>query len=88
MFDFAAVPAIVVICYFIGFFVKRLGPSDKLDKQIPVICDVSGAILGIITYITIPGYIPAENWLVAIVLGLVSGAAATGANQVYKQLKK
>lgn len=85
MLDFVAMPAIVVVAYFIGLFVKTLGTSDKLDKWIPVICGGTGAILGIVTYFTIPGYIPAENWLVALVIGIVSGLSATGINQIYKQ---
>jgi predicted branched-subunit amino acid permease len=85
MLDFVAVPAIVVITYFIGLIIKNFG---KLDKWIPIICGGSGAIIALVAFFTIPGYIPAENWLVAIVLGIVSGLSSTGANQVYKQLKK
>lgn len=85
--DFVAVPAIVVICYFIGYCVKTFGQSDKIDKFIPIICGVVGAILGIVVFFTIPGFLAAENWLIAIVLGLVSGCSSTGMNQIYKQLK-
>ena len=85
MFDFVAFPAIMCICYFIGLAVKTFGTSEKLDKWIPIICGGSGMALAIIVYFTIPGYIPAENWLVALCIGLVSGLAATGANQIYKQ---
>jgi hypothetical protein len=34
---------------------------------------------------TMPGY-PAKDYLTAIAVGIVSGLAATGINQVYKQL--
>ena len=34
----------------------------------------------------IPEYIGAENWAVAVAIGIVSGFAATGVNQIYKQL--
>ena len=88
MLDFVAIPAIVVITYFIGLIVKNLGSSEQLDKWIPVICGGSGAIIAVVAFFTIPGYIPADNWLVAIVLGIVSGLSATGANQVYKQFTK
>ena len=86
--DFVAVPAIVVVCYFVGLMIKTLGPSEELDKWIPVICGVCGAVLSIIAYFTIPGYIHAENWLVALVLGIISGLSATGANQIYKQFSE
>ena len=86
--DFVAVPAIVALCYFIGYCVKTIFNSDKVDKFIPIICGAAGMILGIVIFFTIPGYLAAENWLVALVLGLVSGWSATGVNQTYKQLKK
>lgn len=87
-FKFAIFPAIAVLCYFIGLAVKTFGTSEKLDKFIPIICGSSGMALGLIVYFTIPGYIPAENWLVAMCIGLTSGLASTGANQIYKQFSE
>ena len=86
MTEFVSFPAIVVICYFAGIVCKAIG-SDKLDKFIPVICGALGAVLGVVIYLTIPNFIPAENWAVAVATGIVSGLAATGINQIYKQLK-
>ena len=31
---------------------------------------------------------PADDYITAVAVGIVSGLAATGANQVYKQLSK
>lgn len=87
MSDFVALPAIVVICYLIGIGLKTI-ENQKVDKFIPIICGVSGGILGIAIFITIPDYIAAENWAVAVATGIVSGFAATGINQIYKQLTK
>lgn len=87
MNDFITLPAIVVICYLIGYAVQTIGNS-KFDKFIPIICGVCGAILGIIIFLTIPDYIAADNWASAIATGIVSGFAATGVNQIYKQLEK
>lgn len=84
--EFVAFPAIVVMCYLVGFICKTIG-NKTLDKFIPCICGVLGAILGVVIYLTIPNFIPAENWAVAIAIGIVSGFAATGVNQIYKQLK-
>ena len=86
MTEFVAFPAIVVICYLVGMICKSFG-NEKLDKFIPDICGVFGAILGIVIYLTIPNFIPADNWAVAIAIGIVSGLSATGINQIYKQLK-
>ena len=82
--NIASVAAITVICYLIAIGVK----ATKLDnKYIPVICGVLGGILGIVGMFVIPRY-PAEDMLNAAAVGIVSGLAATGANQVYKQLTK
>lgn len=86
MTEFVAFPAIVVICYLIGVICKTIG-NETLDKFIPVICGVSGAILGVIMFLTIPNFIPADNWAIAVAIGIVSGFSATGINQIYKQLK-
>ena len=87
MSEFVAFPAIVIICYLAGMICKNIG-NETLDKFIPSICGIFGAILGLVMYLTIPDFIPADNWAVAIAIGIVSGLAATGANQVIKQLKE
>jgi len=87
-FGFVAVPAITCIAWFVGLLIKTLGSSEKLDKFIPCICGGVGLILGVIGYLTIPGFIPAQNWIEAVCIGIVSGFAATGIDQIYKQLSK
>ena len=87
MNDFIAFPAIVVICYLAGATLKAIN-NDTLDKFIPVICGTLGGALGVIVFKTIPGYIPAENWLMALAIGIVSGFASVGINQTYKQFTK
>lgn len=78
--------AIVIITYLIGLGWKT---SDKLpDKWIPVVCGVCGGILGIVAYlIKIPNF-PGTDIFMAAAIGVVSGFAATGINQIYKQLVK
>lgn len=85
MTEFVSVPAITVICYLIAEAVKNI-PGEKFDKWIPCICGLFGAILGLVAFYTIADYIPATNWLTALAVGIVSGFAATGVNQVIKQL--
>ena len=78
----AAIPAITVICYLIAQVVK----ATSLDnKWLPIICGVAGAVLGIVAMYIMPDY-AATDYLSAVAVGIVSGRAATGANQVYKQL--
>ncbi len=82
-FGIAGVAAITVICYLGAQGVK----ATTLDnKWLPVICGVLGGILGIVGLYCMPDF-PGTDPLTSIAIGIVSGLAATGANQVYKQLK-
>ena len=77
-------PAIVIICWLIGYAVKQTSIDNK---WIPVIVGVAGASIGLIAFKTVPVF-PAEDWLTALVVGIVSGETATGVDQVYKQLNE
>ena len=82
----ASVAAITVICFLVGLVVK-LTPWDN-DRLIPVVCGLSGAVLGLLWFFCgFPDY-PAGDPITAFAVGAVSGLAATGVNQVYKQLTK
>lgn len=81
-FGIASVAGITVICYLAAQAVK----ATNLDnKWFPVICGVLGGILGVVGLYWIPEY-PAQDIITAIAVGIMSGLAATGVNQVYKQL--
>ena len=87
--EFAAAPAIGVIVYLIAEIFKAVANSrEGWIKFIPVLCGVLGGVLGVLGWLLIPGYIPAENIFTAAAIGIISGLAATGANQIGKQLKK
>ena len=76
------VAAITVICLLIGQGVKASGLDNKF---IPIICGVCGAVLGIVGMFIVPDF-PATDYITAAAVGIVSGLAATGANQEIKQL--
>lgn len=78
------VAAITAICYFIGVFAKA---SELDDKWVPVICGVSGLILGIVSMFVMPDF-PATDYVTAGAVGIASGFAATGIHQVFKQNEK
>lgn len=86
MNEFITVPCIVVIAYFIGYAFKTFWPNA--DKFTPIVCGSVGLILGIVIYITVPDMAIADNWPTAAAIGITSGLAATGANQIYKQFTK
>ena len=83
-FGIAQVAAITAICYLAAQIIK----ATKLDhKWLPGICGVLGGILGVAGMYVMPEY-PAADVLTAAAVGIVSGLAATGINQIYKQFSK
>lgn len=80
----AGVAAITVIAWLVGEAAK-LFPLD--NKWIPVICGLVGAVLGILGMHIMPDF-PAGDIMTAAAVGIVSGLAATGIDQIGKQLTK
>ncbi len=80
----ASVAAITAICYLAGLIVKAF-PLD--NKYIPIVCGAVGALLGLLWFVAGFPDFPAADPITAAAVGIVSGLAATGANQVYWQLK-
>lgn len=82
-FGIGSVVAITVITYLIGMGCKSWKKLD--NKFIPVICGLVGAVLGVVGMQTMADF-PAKDVLNAVAVGIVSGLASTGANQIGKQL--
>lgn len=78
----STVAAIVVLCYLVGEGVKLI-PSVS-NRLIPVVVGLCGGVLGIVGMYVIPDF-PANDVLNAAAVGIVSGLASTGVNQLYKQ---
>lgn len=76
------VAAITVICLLIGQGVKASGLDNK---WIPLICGLCGGVLGVAGMFLMPDF-PASDYITAVAVGIVSGFAATGVNQVLKQM--
>lgn len=76
-------PAIVICCLLIGMVAKNI--ENLNDKWIPCICGFCGAILGVVGMEIIPDF-PAQDYISAVAVGIVSGLGATGVHQVFKQL--
>ncbi len=84
-FGIASVAAITVIAYLVGMAAKDVTIVE--DKWIPVIVGVTGMILGVAGLYVMPDF-PANDVINAAAIGVVSGLAATGINQIGKQLQK
>lgn len=79
-----SVAAITVLCYLIAGGVKQ---TPLANKWLPTICGAAGAVLGIVCLYIMPDF-PAADPITAIAVGIVSGLAATGADQLVKQLRQ
>lgn len=88
MLEIVSVPVIVALVYGAMAIYRHVVTAEKWIKLIPVWAALLGAILGIIAFYAIPDIIPADNIFTAILIGGASGLAATGTNQIYKQLTK
>lgn len=66
------------ICLCVGYILKHLITTDKINRWIPFIMGVLGIALNI--------WIQMEVTPVVVLGGLVSGLASTGLHQVFKQL--
>lgn len=78
----AGVAVITVICYLIGQAVKATAIENK---WIPIIVGTSGGVLGVVGMMVMADF-PATDYLTAIAVGIVSGLAAVGVNQIGKQM--
>lgn len=82
-FGITGIAAITVLC----FLAAQGAKATALDnKWLPVICGILGGVLGVAGMYVMPDY-PATDWITAAAVGVVSGLAATGAHQMYKQVK-
>ena len=66
------------ICLCVGFVVKNLIPSDKINKYIPLIMAVLGVILNM--------WVNMSFTPTVLLGGLFSGLASTGAYEAFKNL--
>lgn len=84
--DIGYCTSIVVIVYLFGQGLKCVKQLD--NEWIPVLCGTCGLILGIGAFVMQLPSFPANDWYSAAAVGILSGLAATGVNQIYKQLKR
>lgn len=84
-FGIASVAGITVICYLIGQIIKATGLDNK---WIPCTVGTAGAALWGCGNVHHACICPGGDALTALAVGIVSGLAATGVDQLGKQLSK
>ena len=73
-----SIPVIVGICLCIGFILKNLVTTDKINKFIPLIVAVIGVVVN--------AWLNTSTVTPEILLsGMFSGLASTGMHQLFKQ---
>lgn len=72
---------VIIICLIVGFILKNLVKTDKINKFIPLIM----AVLGVVLNIWFSGWVFNPTVLIG---GLVSGLASSGAYDGYKAIKE
>lgn len=83
-FGITGIAAITVLC----FLAAQGAKATSIDnKWLPVICGGLGGVLGVVGMWIMPDF-PAQDIITAAAVGVVSGFAATGVHQVYKQMGK
>jgi hypothetical protein len=80
MFEEYLVLIVVGICLCVGFVLKNIVPTDKVNKFIPLIM----AVLGVVLNLWIAGWQLTPEVLLG---GLVSGLASTGTYEAVKNIK-
>lgn len=84
MFGFASIASVAVIVEVIALIYKNLTSAD--NKWLPVICFVSGAILGVLAWMLYPDVYIASDIFTAIAIGIASGAVPVAGNEAITQL--
>ena len=70
------------------FSASAVRQTPLANKWLPSICGALGGLLGLAAmYINVPDF-PATDPLTAMAVGIVSGLAATGADQIIKRASK
>lgn len=73
-----AIPVIVGICVCIGYIIKNMVTTDKINKYIPLIVGILGVVLNIWMNMDFTPQI--------LLGGLVSGLASTGLYEAFRNI--
>lgn len=88
--EIVSIPVITILCYLAGEFFKLVILRKKTRyKYIPIIVGGIGGALGLTIYFVSPELLlGTTNPFMAIAIGIVSGLASTGTNELVKQMLK
>ena len=84
MNELIGIPAITVISYVLIEIIKIF--LDK--KYLPIMAGIIGGILGVLMYVLKLEIMPSKDIISSLAIGIISGLASTGTDQIKKQLNK
>ena len=73
-----AVPLIVGICLCVGYIIKNMIPSDKINRFIPLIMGILGVVLNV--------WVNMDFTAEILLVGLFSGLSSTGLYEMFRNL--
>lgn len=73
-----AVPLIVGICLCVGYIIKNMIPSDKINRFIPLIMGILGVVLNV--------WVNMDFTAEILLAGLFSGLSSTGLYEMFRNL--
>ena len=71
----------------ISYLITEIFKTFINKKYLPIVAGISGGVLGILSFLLQIDSMPATDIMSALAIGITSGLAATGTNQIIKQLK-
>lgn len=85
IFSTLALPCVTALV-FAFFEAFKAATNGKVNKFIPLLSPIVGAVFAMALFAAAPQYVPADNLGMAALLGAISGLSATGAHQATKHM--
>ena len=76
---------IIIVCYFVIAFLRKTSIPNEI---LPLLSGSLGLVLSILALYFVPSIVPETSVVSVCMYGFGSGLAATGSNQVFKQICK
>ena len=84
MNELIGIPTITVISYVLVEIIKKI-----INKRyLPIVSGIIGGLLGLLMYVLKIEIMPSKDIISAMAIGIISGLASTGTDQIKKQLNK
>lgn len=84
MNELIGIPTITVISYVLVEIIKKI-----INKRyLPIVSGIIGGLLGLLMYVLKIEIMPSKDIISSLAIGIISGLASTGTDQIKKQLNK